>query len=536
MKPFIRVKKVRGNEYLYEVTPYYDSVTGKVRQKSRYLGKKDESGVPIAPSSRKHTSKVLACGEYLPFLAVARDLGFEAMLRSLIHPRDCAAIMAFATSLATRPVGLSGLQDWYTWSVASLVYPDADMRPRKILQVIQSLYDFKILDHFTIPGTGDESYSGPCGLVTGIREEETSPTLREYSPPGVHPPREYYFVISHPREGVVTGIRRLPNTVRDRMRACERLAGTGGDHIPVVFPAGCITAGHLGLLAKTDFPFVLPVPPLRIFGWNDARVIVKAVLEDQNFQVIRDEAVFIKAAPLNIGSQVIPGFIMLNSPAERVARIRHHHESMRVQEDLKGLTIFPGVNPEDVIRDIAGDLAPFVEWIPEGDGGRANIDRERLTYTIMEAGMIMVLHRGGMSRKDCLALLSSRRTFNDLLSERMEILCRMVPAPASPRMSEGLFIIAALAAAIRWRLEILLRARVRGKPGSSLDALMGTLCTITLTAGPGRRRKPGGEIGGQRAILTSLGAMPEDIIPGCMPLPEPGSNHTGPETEEKEGV
>ena len=42
MKPFIRKKKIKGHEYLYEITPYFDEISGKWKQKTKYLGRNIE--------------------------------------------------------------------------------------------------------------------------------------------------------------------------------------------------------------------------------------------------------------------------------------------------------------------------------------------------------------------------------------------------------------------------------------------------------------------------------------------------------------
>lgn len=530
MKSFIRVKKVRGNEYLYEVTPYYDSTTGKVRQKSRYLGKKDETGAPIAPSPRRQTSRILSCGEYLPFLGVARDLGIDAMVREVLSEKDASAVMALAISLASRPGALTSLTDWYDWTAVSLAYPDADMRPKRIMQLLQNLSDFRILEWFNTTSARSAPSVKSAGLVTGIVREETSPFLREYCPPGAQPPTEYYLVLCDPEEGIVSGARRLPDTVRSRLNACSQGIPDIEENSPIVFPRGCITAGHLGILAEKNFPFVLPVPPLEVFGRDDARTILKAVLSDINFRTLQSESVFMKASPVSIGARIIPGFIVLNAPSERIARLRHHHELFRIIEDLKNITILPQVDPNDIIRDIAGSLAPFVTWKPDGTGtgaGSAALDRDAISAAIMEAGMVMVLHRGGMRREECMTLLSARRTLNDILSDRIQVLYRMMHEQPTDRMSEGMLFIAILAAALRWRLEVLL-PRIKGRAGTSIDTLMGALCTITVTAGPGRRRRPGGAVRGQRSILAALNCMPEDAIPGCSPLPEDSSEEPEP--------
>jgi hypothetical protein len=38
MKSFFRIKKIHGKEYKYEIMPYYDKETKKIRQKSMYIG------------------------------------------------------------------------------------------------------------------------------------------------------------------------------------------------------------------------------------------------------------------------------------------------------------------------------------------------------------------------------------------------------------------------------------------------------------------------------------------------------------------
>ncbi|HUS75333.1 MAG TPA: IS1634 family transposase, partial [Methanothrix sp.] len=46
MKSFTRIKNINGQEYLYEITPYYDKEKKQTRQKSKYLGK-NVNGVPV---------------------------------------------------------------------------------------------------------------------------------------------------------------------------------------------------------------------------------------------------------------------------------------------------------------------------------------------------------------------------------------------------------------------------------------------------------------------------------------------------------
>ena len=42
-KSFIRTKIINGHPYLYEITPYWDPVAKKQHQKSKYIGKAEET-------------------------------------------------------------------------------------------------------------------------------------------------------------------------------------------------------------------------------------------------------------------------------------------------------------------------------------------------------------------------------------------------------------------------------------------------------------------------------------------------------------
>jgi hypothetical protein len=77
MKSFIRPKKINGQEYLYEITPYYDKEKKQIRQKSKYLGK-NVNGVPIRVRSQDQIpKKVLSHGEFIPLLKIVGDLELE---------------------------------------------------------------------------------------------------------------------------------------------------------------------------------------------------------------------------------------------------------------------------------------------------------------------------------------------------------------------------------------------------------------------------------------------------------------------------
>jgi len=75
-------------DYLYEITPYYDKEKKQIRQKSSYLGK-NVNGVPIRVRSQNQIpKKVLSHGEFIPSLKIAKDLEPEKILSGILPNKE----------------------------------------------------------------------------------------------------------------------------------------------------------------------------------------------------------------------------------------------------------------------------------------------------------------------------------------------------------------------------------------------------------------------------------------------------------------
>ena len=79
MKPFTRIKLIKGIEYVYEITPYYDPELKKTRQKSRYMGKYVE-GRPVRVEGTcrcMHMTMEIFCRFFQSSLNVASKMCFR---------------------------------------------------------------------------------------------------------------------------------------------------------------------------------------------------------------------------------------------------------------------------------------------------------------------------------------------------------------------------------------------------------------------------------------------------------------------------
>jgi hypothetical protein len=113
MKPVVRIKKIKGKEYWYEDTPYYDPDKKQIRHTSRYLGK-NINGSPVKmrtegipdPSIAAIPIAAYTHGNLLPLQDIIRELRIDEYLAGLAHEREVRTILALACNRIVRPLAL----------------------------------------------------------------------------------------------------------------------------------------------------------------------------------------------------------------------------------------------------------------------------------------------------------------------------------------------------------------------------------------------------------------------------------------------
>ena len=88
MKSFTRIKKIHGLDYLYEITPYYDPETKKIKQRSRYLGKNVNGTAIKVFSQGVPPKKILSYGEFMLLNKIVEDLNLEQILYGLLSEKE----------------------------------------------------------------------------------------------------------------------------------------------------------------------------------------------------------------------------------------------------------------------------------------------------------------------------------------------------------------------------------------------------------------------------------------------------------------
>lgn len=111
MKPFIRIKKLHGQDYAYEVTPYYDKEKKQIRQRSKYLGKYEDGKIKRMRVTLPRSA--YDYGEFLPLLKICKEVHIEPTLKILLPENMANTILTLSLNKVVNPVGMCNIKTWF---------------------------------------------------------------------------------------------------------------------------------------------------------------------------------------------------------------------------------------------------------------------------------------------------------------------------------------------------------------------------------------------------------------------------------------
>lgn len=129
--PLLRVKKIKGNLYLYEVTPSYNPVTKKRSQTSKYIRKvyphedlhnitRDPPPVPVEPPKLK---EIKAFGDAYAFHSLVEEIGLEKILLKCFSQEDTHFLLLLTAYRLLCGDSLCHLSSWMETSDLLSFYP-----------------------------------------------------------------------------------------------------------------------------------------------------------------------------------------------------------------------------------------------------------------------------------------------------------------------------------------------------------------------------------------------------------------------------
>jgi transposase len=509
MKPFTRVKVIKGQEYVYEVTPYRDK-DNKLRQKVKYLGK-NVNGVAVRVRSQQLLPKrVLSYGEFLPLKQIIQDLQLEPYLTKLFTPTQTWSLLTMAMSQVIRPRALSHIKSWYEGTVLSEDHRDLPLSSQSISNLLSTIGETTVHHEFArelIQLTNP--HRTLVYDITSLSSYSELINILEYGYNRDHVdlPQINLAMIVDPGKGIPLMYDVYPGSIVDVSTVKNTIAkmqSQGIKDCTLVMDRGFFSTVNVEELVENDYSFIIPAP-LSIKSVKQTVSSVHATIEDpNNLKLYQDEPIFVMPVSLVIGSVTLQGYAYYDQRREQDERHQFYRRVHDIAEKLRRITLRPWLNPADVVKETAKIYTPYLEWTVKENSFEVSIRKNAVSQRVNRMGLFILLYQGTFEWDECLALYRCK----DIVEKGFSMLKNDIEAlPLNVRKDStiaGYLFVCFLSLILRMRLLRLLKESELNKK-YSIEGLLTELEKLRLMVLPDGVKIPTEMTKRQRDILTALG-------------------------------
>ena len=414
MKSFIRSKNIKGQEYLYEITPYYDKEKKQIRQKSKYLGK-NVNGVPVkVRSCEKIPKKALSHGEFIPLKKIAEDLMLEKLLSDVLPSKDVRPTLALAINYATRPLALTHIQSWYEGTDMSEDYPDLPLSSQSLSRMLSRIGESTANLEFSRRLIQQISTCSTLVYdITSVSSYSQSISLLEYgyTRDGLDLPQINLSIIVDKDLGVPVMYDLYPGSIADistLKNTIKKIAAHGVKRYTMIMDRGFFSTDNIEAMVSSDLSFIIP-PTNNLKNVKEAISAIHKRIDDPEYlKLYEKEPLFVMPVSIDVGEIRLKGYAYYDQKREQQERNSFYKRLYDLMEVLKSKSLKPWMNPGEVFRATAKRDAKFIEWNAVDGKFQVSLRKNAVSQAINRMGKFILLYRGEFSWIECLALYRSK--------------------------------------------------------------------------------------------------------------------------------
>ena len=425
MKSFIRAKIINGIEYIYEVTPYYDTEKKIVRQKSKYLGKKIE-GV-VKKVREKKIKEVFSYGEFLPALKILSDYRLDEFLLKNLGKKQAESVIAISLARLLKSLSLNNIEDWYEGtylfhqngalplSSASVSRLLADIGEKRLQDKLASHLIDKLKSKRTIlyDITSVSSYSELIRLLEW-----------GYNRDNLDLPQINLSVILDKEEGIPLSYEIYPGSINDVVtlqNTMKKIRLMGVSDYTIVLDRGFFSIGNVELLLENQTDFIMAIPERYEAVEKIVSSMIKAIEKPRYLKKFNDEILFVKEVEIKIGNKQIKAFCYYNPARAQQERDSFYKRLFNIKEQIEKLKPDRGIRRK--IEDIIRGLEKYFFIQVNQEVVTAQIKEKAVARRLNRKGIYLIAYHGNYSWDTCLASYKEKelieRSF-DILKNDLE--------------------------------------------------------------------------------------------------------------------
>jgi len=450
MKSFIRKKKIKGHEYLYEVTPYFDPGTGKWRQKTKYLGK-NVDGEPVKKERGGKIGQVFSFGEYIPaYWAVKTHKIMEALLTSC-SPDETATVVLLTINRLISPCPPANLATWLESTYLSRLIPGAEFEEADLLLLLQKISDRPVAEVFSRMFASINDLSNRRVLFT-LRLHDIAELMREkgsglFSEEILE--RELGVRIHYdPEKQILAGFdafqfqRAVIEDTIDQIATRKIPDGVIVPHWNYLSPSLMlrIVSAGISFITRTDASYG-PVSS-HILAWGEQ------MDHPANIRYYRGEASYVRPFSVSLGKTQVPGFILHDIRKEQAERLAFHKNLQNIRDLVQETRDYPG-SINELLNESAGSFRRF--FIIDENRGTPSVrtNQDEINRANKMLGRTAVLYTGDFSWEECFTLTDMRGDLEQQMSSFISQLERDFKGYRVERIRKGIFFICFLTVLIK---------------------------------------------------------------------------------------
>jgi hypothetical protein len=438
VKTSTRVKTINGNEYLYEITYYYDKESKRTRQKSKYLGK-NVNGIPVKVREQSRSPKgVYSLGEFLPYRQAYEELDLETLLRKYFTPTEIKIILGIVFSGLTNVNALYNPTGWYEGTAMYLRNPSLKFSNQVITKLLQKIGSSQIpflfcqnLLHFLDATSLFNSlytavYDISIDMDRGVRSSE----LYHDSISGLEPEYENITVIYDVDASLPVFYAPCNQPIPGTSSCKEALSilnslGLDVQNTLLVQNRSGYTAMNLHELHHANTPYILPismdVTELQEFEKHNQEML----MHPSNLNIYDNNSIFVLPFNIELSSVPVQGYLYYSPQKDESEQKRIYENLRQICDRLDQSQIYPGVNPSSTVKEVAGSYEPFIGWRIENNKLDVSLKTRAISKHVKKLGRFAILYSGADLKWDeCLShydLQAADRHFMMQLMERKRV-------------------------------------------------------------------------------------------------------------------
>ncbi len=423
MKKFTRIKVINGKEYIYEITPYYDPETKKIRHKSRYLGKNVE-GHPVRVRD-KLPQRAYSYGEVLVFAEIIRELGIEEILKEHLSKEELTLLLALILNRATYPLALRHIGSWYEGTYLYDRRHSLKITSQKLSRLLEKIgrsnlgseFSKALLGRLKTGGaliydiTSLSSYS-QCMEILEWGYNRDRDNLRQANLSLVVDRAEGIPVMYEVYPGSIVDVSTLVNTV-------EVLRSYGIEDCMMVLDRGFFSRANIHLLEERGIEYIIPAS-LSLKSVRAAMSRAQKLLSDpNNMKLYNNEPMFVADIEVEVGGLSVKGYCYYNPQRQKAEQERFYRRLYGIKEALEAKELsWRGRNMKEIVEDIAGQYKKYLMVDIHKGGIRVRFRNKAISQRVNRMGRFLILYRGEIDWQECLAAYRGK----DLIEKGFDIL------------------------------------------------------------------------------------------------------------------